>query len=98
MYKRQVQALGAGHLPITWVEPLTALAQEMPVVLATRVSRGPTLSSTYAFPGSESDLLGCGLLPAGYLSASKARILLSMALGAGVRETRVSRLFSNTPT
>lgn len=92
-----VQALGAGHLPYTWVEPLTALVQEMPVVLATRVSRGPTLSSTYAFPGSESDLLGRGLLPAGYLSASKARILLSMALGAGIGETGISRLFSNTP-
>jgi L-asparaginase len=92
-----VQALGAGHLPDSWVEPLTDLAQEIPVVLATRVSRGPTLSSTYAFPGSESDLLKRGLLPAAYLSASKARILLSMALGAGIAEAGITSLFSDTP-
>jgi L-asparaginase len=78
-----VQATGAGHLPASWAEPLEALAASMPVVLATRVSRGPVLSRTYAFRGSESDLLGRGLISAGYLCASKARILLSMALGAG---------------
>ena len=78
-----IQALGAGHLPAPWVEPLERLAREIPVVLATRVSRGPVLRETYAFPGSEQDLLGRGLIAAGYLSASKARVLLSLALGAG---------------
>lgn len=76
-----VQAMGAGHLPMQWVEPLQRLAQKMPVVLATRVSRGPILSETYGFPGSESDLLGRGLISAAYLCPSKARILLSMCLG-----------------
>ena len=36
-----VKALGAGHLPESWVAPLEELARRMPVVLATRVSRGP---------------------------------------------------------
>ena len=78
-----VQALGAGHLPGAWVGPLEQLALEMPVVLATRVSRGPVLRETYAFSGSEQDLLARGLISAGYLCASKARVLLSLALGAG---------------
>ena len=89
-----VQALGAGHLPDTWVEPLATLARETPVVLATRVSRGPTLTETYAFPGSERDLIAHGLIPAGFLSASKARILLSMVLGAGVPRSRLVELFA----
>jgi len=80
-----VQATGAGHLPSTWVAPLAALATKIPVVLATRVSRGPVLSNTYAFEGSESDLLSRGLISAGFLCASKARVLLSMALGAGLQ-------------
>lgn len=79
-----VQATGAGHLPHTWVAPLAALASKIPVVLATRVSRGPVLSKTYAFEGSESDLLSRGLISAGFLCSSKARILLSMALGSGL--------------
>jgi len=88
-----VQALGAGHLPADWVEPLAGLAGTMPVVLATRVSRGPVLRETYAFPGSESDLLSRGLLSAGYLCASKARILLSLALGAGCSRGRLAELY-----
>jgi len=88
-----VQATGAGHLPQAWVEPLGRLAKEIPVVLATRVSRGPVLGGTYAFPGSESDLLSRGLISAGFLCASKARILLSMALAAGCGETQLRTLF-----
>jgi L-asparaginase len=65
----------------------------MPVVLATRVPRGPVLTQTYAFAGSESDLLSRGLVPAGFLSASKARILLSMALGAGHSRHALAPLF-----
>lgn len=90
-----VQALGAGHLPAAWAEPLERLARDMPVVLATRVSRGPVLRETYGFPGSERDLIARGLIPAGYLCASKARILLSLALGAGREEAGIRGLFRN---
>ncbi|MEJ2027633.1 MAG: hypothetical protein P8X52_09375, partial [Limibacillus sp.] len=90
-----VQALGAGHLPESWVEPLAELSGRMPVVLATRVARGPVLEATYAFPGSEQDLIARGLIPAGYLCASKARILLSLALGAGRGDAEIRELFRN---
>ncbi|MEE4216454.1 MAG: asparaginase [Xanthomonadales bacterium] len=88
-----VQATGAGHLPASWVEPLAELCKRMPVVMATRVSRGPVLSHTYAFAGSESDLLSRGLISAGFLCASKARILLSMALGAGLHPGDIRAAF-----
>lgn len=92
-----VQATGAGHLHYSWVEPLAALARVMPVVLATRVCRGPVLSKTYAFAGSESDLLAQGLVSAGFLCASKARVLLSLALGAGMNPAAVEELFDTVP-
>src|SRR5690606_19007685 len=60
-----MEALGGGHVPVTLVERLAKLSQEMPVVLASRIGTGETLRSTYAFPGSEMDLLGRGLIPAG---------------------------------
>lgn len=88
-----VQATGAGHLPASWVEPLETLAHNIPVVLATRVSQGPILNETYAFPGSESDLISRGLIPAGFLCASKARILLSMGLGAGLSPSEIVKSF-----
>jgi L-asparaginase len=88
-----VQATGAGHLHHAWVEPLAGLAKRIPVVLATRVPRGPVLTSTYGFPGSESDLLSRGLVSAGFLNAAKARILLSLALGAGHRNERIGAFF-----
>ena len=88
-----VAATGAGHLHHSWVTPLEGLSAVMPVVLATRVSRGPVLSETYGFAGSESDLLRRGLVSAGFLGASKARIALSMALGAGVEIEGVRQLF-----
>lgn len=87
-----VQATGAGHLPASWVKPLAELVNTLPVVLATRVSRGPVLGKTYAFSGSESDLLSKGLLSSGFLCASKARILLSLALGAGLAVDEVSAM------
>jgi L-asparaginase len=78
-----VEALGGGHVPATLVEPLTAAASRMPVVLASRTGQGETLRGTYAFPGSETDLIGRGLIPAGWLDGPKARVLLTALLRAG---------------
>jgi len=79
-----VEAMGAGHTPEKWAPALEAVADKMPVVLASRVMSGPVFRNTYGFPGSEIDLLGRGLVPAGWLSPHKARLLLSVAVGCGL--------------
>ena len=80
-----VAALGGGHVPGRLAEPLGELAKRAPVVLASRVSAGRVLTDTYRAPGSESDLLGRGLVWSGFLGAAKARVLLMTTLAcAGV--------------
>jgi L-asparaginase len=66
---------------------LGELATKMPVVLASRAMTGPVFTKTYGYPGAEIDLIKRGLVPAGYLSGLKARLLLSLVMrdrnGAG---------------
>jgi L-asparaginase len=78
-----VDGLGGGHLPERALELLTAVAARIPVVIASRTGSGDVLRSTYRAPGAEIDLISRGLLPAGYLSAPKARLLLAMLLACG---------------
>jgi L-asparaginase len=89
-----VAGFGAGHVPPATIGPLTELAARIPVVLAGRTGAGPTLTSTYAYPGSESDLLGRGLIGAGLLDQYKARILLHTLLAAGRSRTDLEAGFA----
>ncbi|MEV5976107.1 asparaginase [Streptomyces sp. NPDC052114] len=88
-----VTAFGAGHVPTWLVEPLAALAARIPVVLASRTGAGPLLAETYKGPGSEYDMLGRGLLPAGDLDAPKARLLLHALLADGAGHAQVADAF-----
>ncbi|MCE7011063.1 asparaginase [Kibdelosporangium philippinense] len=88
-----VAAFGVGHVPVAVVEVLSGLAERMPVVLASRTGAGSTLERTYAFAGSESDMLGRGLIPAGFLDPLKSRVLLRHLLSTGHDKASIAEVF-----
>ncbi|MFF5295987.1 asparaginase [Paractinoplanes globisporus] len=88
-----VAAFGVGHVPDPWPPVLDAIAARIPVVLASRIGAGFVATSTYGFPGSERDLVGRGLIPAGALDAYKARLLLQLTLIHQVSRERIGDAF-----
>lgn len=78
-----VEALGGGHVPSALLPALSELVVHTPVLLASRTGAGRVLEQSYGYPGGDVDLVDRGLLPVGTLDATKARLLLSLALAAG---------------
>ena len=76
-----ISAFGAGHLCATWAEAIDAIAQKIPVIIATRCDSGSTANSTYGFMGGELDLIHRGASLAGFTCPRKARILLWLLIG-----------------
>jgi L-asparaginase len=89
-----LEAFGAGHVPEWLVEPLAAMAERIPVVFASATGAGATSEGTYGYPGSETDLIARGLIPAGPLTARKARLLLGTLLAAEASRERIAEVFA----
>lgn len=90
-----VEAMGAGHVAEWLSDPLADVARQIPVILCSRAGDGPVFRSTYGFKGSEIDLIGKGLIPAGRLPAIKARLLLQFLLAQGADRTRIAQAFGS---
>jgi L-asparaginase len=89
-----VAGFGVGHVPASWVAGLAAIAERIPVVLASRTGAGFTGRRTYRYPGSERDLAERGLIAAGGLDPYKARLLLQLLVAGGVDRAGIVRKFS----
>lgn len=89
-----IEALGAGHVPAQAVAAVSAVAAQIPVVIASRTGCGELLRNTYGFSGSEMDLLSRGVLSAGALSAPKARLVLTLLLANAVPPAKLAVAFA----
>jgi L-asparaginase len=85
---------GVGHVPARLVGVVEDLAQRMPVVLTSRAGAGPVGTATYAFEGSEADLLARNLIRGGYLDPLKARVLLRLLVASGAGRDRIVEAFA----
>lgn len=88
-----IEGMGAGHVPASVAPLLGAVAERIPVVLASRSMTGPVFTHTYGYAGGEIDLIARGLIPAGHLSGLKARLLLGLALRGGGGRAAVESAF-----
>lgn len=89
-----VEGMVAAHAPSDAAPLLGEIATRIPVVLATPAMTGPVFTRTYGYPGSEIDLIKRNLVPAGYLSRLKARLLLGCSLRRNGTHATVREAFA----
>jgi L-asparaginase len=85
-----IAALGTGNVPPQVVEFVRAA--QKPVVIATRTHTGPILP-IYGYEGGGKQLQDIGAIPASFLNAHKARVLLIALLGSDATREEMRRAF-----
>ena len=87
-----IAALGTGNLPAELL-PLIRDTPK-PVVIATRTHAGPVLP-VYGYPGGGATLVEAGAIPASFLNAHKARLLLLTLLSCGLDTPGIRHVFAD---
>jgi L-asparaginase len=87
-----IAALGTGNLPAELLPLIEATRK--PVVIATRTHAGPILP-LYGYAGGGATLKRAGAIPASFLNAHKARLLLLLLLSLGLERGEVQRVFGD---
>ncbi len=85
-----IAALGTGNVPPDVVPMIRAAAK--PVVIATRTHTGAILPA-YGYEGGGKQLRELGAIPASFLNAHKARILLLVMLARGASRVELETAF-----
>lgn len=88
-----VEGFGSGRVPAAWMEPLHSAVQRGLVVVLASCTGAGLIGDPYAYAGSATSLLGLGLIPAHELPGHKARLLLMLALGNGLRGAALRAYF-----
>ncbi|MGZ4780007.1 MAG: asparaginase [Thermoanaerobaculia bacterium] len=89
-----IEGSGAGNVPNVWNEPIAAcIAASIPVVLVSRCLTG-RIVPVYGGPGGGRTLHDLGVIDGGWLSGPKARVALSLAIGAGMKLDEIRGLFA----
>lgn len=89
-----IDALGMGNMNVSMLNAAKyAMSKGVPVVITTRVSNGRVMPS-YGFEGGGKTSYEAGAVMGGDYRAPKARILLMLALNAGItQQTELQKLF-----
>jgi L-asparaginase len=88
-----VAATGGGNTPAAYLEVARELIdRDVPVVLTTRCPSGAPRPG-YGFPGGSTGWWEAGALFSGTLDAPKARMLLSLGLGAGLSIDEIAAMY-----
>jgi L-asparaginase len=89
-----VAATGAGNThPDLLAAATDAIGAGIPVALTSRASAG-AVSAGYGFPGGGATWVAAGALLTGWLGAPKARVALSLGLGAGLSGASLAALLA----
>ncbi len=89
-----LDGMGGGHVPPVVAHRLDQLPAEFPVVITSRTGGGRTLHETYGYAGAELDLEKRGVIRAGRLDGPKARMAMSLLLGAGADRQAIRSFFT----
>jgi L-asparaginase len=88
-----VEGTGLGNVPGPATRGIeAALERGLPVIISTRVITGGT-GSVYGGPGGGATLRRSGVIPAGFLSTAKARLLLMLLLASEISPGEVGPRF-----